>query len=158
MLDRPTAVVGASAIAAFGVAAAAAVVLARLTAASAGPARYSSDGSVPRDLFGVANLVALVQAGALLLGVLLVGAALVLGVLRHAAVPATPWVLGTAVVALGVGAVLVGSALAGVTLDGTTDVGAATRLALLRTTLGGLAVAALPALVTSVVRTVRTRS
>ncbi|MGN7191481.1 hypothetical protein [Curtobacterium sp. MCBA15_004] len=76
-----------------------------------------------------------------------------LGVVRHAVLPATPWVLGAAAVALGLGAALVGAMLAG-----TTDFGTATGFVLLRTTLGGLAVAALPALVVAVVRTGRTRS
>ncbi len=75
------------------------------------------------------------------------------GVVRNAVLPATPWVLGAAVVALGLGAALVGAMLAG-----TTDFGTATGLVLLRTTLGGLAVAAFPALVVAVVRTGRTRS
>ncbi|OII05975.1 hypothetical protein BIU95_13540 [Curtobacterium sp. MCBA15_007] len=141
-VDRRTAALAVLTLVAFGLAAAARVLVDVTTSAAASPARYAAVALAPEAWtgFDTANVIAAVGASCAGAGVLLFGAALVSAVRRH---PGRRLPLALAVVTL---AMVVGAVAAGVTSGRQSDFDAAAHWAILRTALAGLAAASLPAL------------
>lgn len=150
-VDRTTVAFALMTIAMFGLAATARAAVEWATGDLGAPVRSTS--APPRwDAFDAANAIAAFGACAAGVGVLLFGATLVLAVRRHRA-RRLPLVLGTSASVMVIGAVV-----AGIVAAQQHDFDAVADWSLLRTALGGLAAASLPALGLAALRARATRS